>query len=265
MKKLLLLPLFLFSLTAKAQVYSLSPLIMEVEIAPGESKDFPLNIRNLTQSELINYQIKIEEFIYDDKKEKTNTKDTTSKNPKSLVPFAKVAVSKFDIKPKSDMKINLNVTIPKDMKGSGYLRYTVIQGSMKDEKKTKGFALRVKQNYTGMLFVRIKGTEEKKFDLVNLKYDKNKVSFDFKNTGNTYLKLKADAYILKNDKKTTKINIANNKNEETFYVFPDKIRPLFFNLAPQIAPKGKEKVKILLTFYDPKSSYSISRVVEVSQ
>lgn len=262
--KYLILPLIAFiSLSAKAQLYSIHPLLVEETIEAGKSKDIQVKVTNRTQKKLEGYTIKLEEFIYDNKKQAANYKaDNKEKNPQSLIPFSKLTTTVFDIAPRETKVLNLNVTVPKDMKGSGYLRYTVVQKLPKQE--GKGFKIPIRQDLTGIVLVRIKGTEEKKYNLEDLSYNNNKVAFSIKNQGNTYLKLKANAYILKAGQRTNKIEISS-KGQKEFFVFPNKIKSLSFNIDPKLVTTGKIKTQVLVNFYEEKTGYSSSKVMEISK
>jgi uncharacterized membrane protein len=264
MKKLkcaTILFLLLSSVYAKAQVYSLNPLRLDVEIAPGESKDFPIKITNLTNT-LLDYKIEINELIYSKAKGRLDYNDKTSKNPRSLVQFARLSVTKFNIKPKDTTVVNLNITVPKDMKGSGYFRFTVIQPQPKN---VKGFGLQILQNFTGQVRVGLKGTIDRQFSLANASYDNNKVAFTIENKGNVFLRVKANAFVLKNGKPTTKIPVSNKNNEDEFNILPDTSLPVYFNIDPKLVSTGKEKTKILINFYDEKSHYSSSKTMDISK
>lgn len=259
MKKLALFLFFFLSLAANADKYSMSPMYIEGLIKPGTAKDFKIRIINSSNAPLKDYQLVIEEFIYDDKREKV-LHDSKAVNPKSLVKFVKASASKINVEPKKFIEVTLNVAVPKDFVGSGYFRYTIKEAPS----KKGGSAIGKLQYYSGLAFIKASGTEKINFSIVNPKIEKNKVYFSFKNTGNAYLKFKSNAFLLKEDQKQAKFPVSNKKNQNEFYVFEGQTRELFFYIDDKML-KPKTKNKVLINFFNEKTGWSASAKLDVEK
>lgn len=262
--KLLSVLLFLFSLNSFAQQVTISPAEIIAEMKPGESRNFDVSIQNESKSNLENMQFHIRDYL---NKPNMNMIDTirTVKGDKashdmSIISFVKADTGLISpILPKTQRKLTINVSIPKDYKKTiGYFVYSI--------EPTKAGLLKGSQFSTGSLmqfFGRgiINVTQPhaaKKMEISKMQLTKKGVAdLEIKNVGNQTLELEGDIVIL--DAKNTqlgKFDLTTEYNTKKQLAIPLGVAyKMNTALPPNLIKKGNQ---ILITLRDYKRDFSQS-------
>lgn len=259
MLKIMFLACLITASTGLANIneeFLMLPLRFEETMKVGETREFTLQIRNdMKKKKMEDYILKISEFNLND--QGGIVVKSKRVNERTLVPYVRLSNDKVNIDPSSSISVKVIVSIPKDYKkGSGYFIFTLTKDVelLKAKRKIKNGAIFMK-TLTGFFAVNVKENQKFDVDIASAKYEKNILTVDLKNQGESFLKTSAKAVILdSSNKKIGVFELIDSKNRAEFLNIPDSIRKVSAAI-PSSVLKNRKDLKVNITISDTNNNY----------
>ena len=240
------------TLQAKAETRTLtiSPVLMEEVIDPGQSVESVMKVRNDgTTKQIVN--ITVQNFL-----PKGETGEQVFIAPEegdtswSLAKWIKLNETAFELEPQATKEVKVTISVPKEAEAGSH--YAVVFAEIATPKVEGETVVSVKAKVGCLVLMTVSGESVAKGEIKGFKTDKNvyfsplvKFTTRFENTGNVHVKPTGSIKITTRGKQVTEIPV----NEKLGNALPKSIRA-FENTWESIFAFGRYKAEATLTYGD---------------